>query len=183
MMKERSMAFPKLKISIVLFSFMVFLAALVFAVSALANNSLVPNAKLVGEARYKYLLWSVFDAKLFAPNGQLMSGAPFALQLTYLRDFSDRDLAKQSVEEMRKQGFKNEVKLAAWYREMERIFPSVKKGTTITGVHAPGVGAHFYFDRQFIGTVKDQEFSSRFFSIWLGPQANDQIFRRKLLGG
>jgi len=177
------MAPPKLKISIVLVSLVAFLAVMVFAVSALASNSLVPNAKLVGEARYKYILWSVFDAKLFAPNGQLTKGAPFALELTYLRDFSDRDLAKQSIEEMRNQGFKNEVKLAAWYREMERIFPSVKKGTSITGVHAPGVGTHFYFGRKFIGTVKDQEFSSRFFSIWLGPQANDQSFRRKLLGG
>jgi len=181
--KKRLMASTKLQFSPLILTLVAFLALMVFAVAAFANGSMVPNAKLVGEARYKYLLWSVFDAKLYAPNGQLQKGAPFALQLTYLRDFSDRDLAKQSVDEMRKQGFRNEVKLAAWYREMERIFPSVKKGTSITGIHAPGQGAHFYLNSQFLGTVKDQEFSNRFFSIWLAPKANDQSFRRKLLGG
>ena len=50
-------------------------------------TSAIPGAAKVGEARYSYLFWDVYDARLFAPQGKWQPQESFALALTYLRDF------------------------------------------------------------------------------------------------
>lgn len=142
----------------------------------------VPDAELAGKARLKYLVWNVFDAELYAPAGRWKPDAPFALTLHYLRDFSGKAIARRSAEEIRKQGFRNEAKLAAWQRQMERIFPDVSEKTRITGVRDSNGHTIFYRNGRKIGAIRDREFTSRFFNIWLGRKVADPRFRNRLTG-
>lgn len=142
----------------------------------------VPAAELVGEARLKYLVWNVFDARLYAPSGRWSADAPYALTLSYLRKISGTQIAELSVSEMRKQGFSNRSVLNRWQRQMDAIFPNVSPGISITGVRDDKGHAIFYQNGQKIGQINDREFSRRFFNIWLGQSASDPGFRRRLLG-
>lgn len=159
---------------------------LTFAPQARADQvtaaSYVPRAELVGKARYRYLVWNVFDAHLFAPGGKYDPSKPFALTLTYLRDLKGSEIAKYSVDEIRAQGFTDESRLSLWQDEMARIFPDVGRNSQITGVRDKDGNAIFYSGGRRIGALNDPQFSRAFFDIWLGKRASDPSFRRSLTG-
>ena len=142
----------------------------------------VQSPAMVGEARYTYILFDVYDAKLFAPKGVWDFEKPFALELKYLRNLSGRKIAERSAKEIRNQGFSNEVQLAGWYSQMQEIFPDVSKGSVLIGVYQPNEETLFYNGEQLIGRVKDPEFGRWFFGIWLSENTSEPEFRRILMG-
>lgn len=142
----------------------------------------VHAAQKVGEGRLTYLLWDVYDATLYAPDGSWQEGQPFALRLSYLRKIEGKKIADRSVEEMRKQGISDEVKLAAWHAQMSEIFPDVDEGVSLTGIYTEKGEAVFYKNNKEIGTIRDPAFSQAFFNIWLGEDTSAPDLRRKLLG-
>ena len=142
----------------------------------------IPNAESVGKGRLTVMFWDVYDASLYAPNGEWNQERPFALQLDYLRDIEGGDIANRSAEEIRKLGFTDEVRLAAWYSEMRAIFPDVKNGSTLTGVYVPPSATKFYDGNTHIGTVNDPEFARWFFAIWLDEKTSEPKLREQLLG-
>lgn len=151
-------------------------------VSSLTLKQHVDTPKEVGKARLKFVFWNVYDATLIAPNGSYEQQKPFALALEYLRDFEGEEIASRSIDEMRKLGMKDEVKLAKWYQEMQALFPNVKEGEIITGVVDSAHVSHFYLDDKVLGKVHDKEFSTWFFNIWLSEDTSEPKMRRQLLG-
>lgn len=145
-------------------------------------QSYVPEAKVTGQDRYTYMVFDVYDARLYAPEGQWKADGPYALSLSYLRRLKGEKIAERSAEEMRKQGMKDEVKLAAWYSQMKEIFPDVEKGTTLTGVHLPNKETRFYKNNERIGIIKDPAFGEWFFGIWLAQNTTAPTFRKNLIG-
>jgi len=152
----------------------------VFANSVVENY--IPNAQKVGEGRLTYLVWDVYDATLFAPNGNWQSEKPYALKLSYLRDISGKDIADTSAQKIRKQGFSDEIKLATWHAQMKDIFPDVTQGTEIVGVLTRDGLTKFYKDGQNIGAINDRDFGDLFFKIWLGEDTAIPSLRKQLLG-
>lgn len=144
-------------------------------------KSYLPNGEKVGEGRLTVLFWDVYDATLYAPNGQWQENKPLALKLSYLRNISGKKIADSSVEEIRKQGFSDEVKLADWHTQMRTIFPDVDEGTTLTGILTRDGQTLFYQNGQAIGHIKDPEFGRYFFDIWLSEKTTAPQLRRKLL--
>lgn len=142
----------------------------------------VPNAEKVGQGRLTYMLWDVYDAALYAPSGDWQSDEPFALQLSYLRNIQGQKIADRSVEEIRAQGFSDEVRLADWHTQMRSIFPNVDEGIALTGVYTNAGETIFYEGDREIGRIKDPQFGRQFFNIWLSPQTSAPDLRRKLLG-
>jgi len=153
-----------------------------FEVDARNLQTYIENPKVVGEARLSVLFWDIYDATLIAPDGQYADKKPFALELTYLRDFDGDDIASRSIDEMRKQGMKDEMKLAKWYEKMQQIFPNVAEGQTITGIVDDKQYSHFYFNNSYAGTVEDDEFTQWFFNIWLSEATSEPKMRDNLLG-
>ena len=145
-------------------------------------RSHIPTAQKVGQGRLTYLLWDVYDATLYAPEGDWKKDEPFALELAYLREIEGKKIADRSVEEIRNQGFDNEVKLATWHTQMRKIFPDVAEGDIITGVFTENGQSVFYKDNTEVGRIKDSEFSRAFFDIWLNEKTSAPNLRRKLLG-
>ena len=142
----------------------------------------VPDAAKVGEGRLSVLFWDVYDATLYAPEGRWDGSKPFALSLNYLHAIKGQDIANASVEEIRKQGFTDEIKLAAWHTQMREIFPDVTLGTELTGIYMPGEPTRFYQDGQQIGMIHDAKFGHYFFNIWLAENTSNTQLRHQLLG-
>jgi len=160
--------------------FLMIISTPVFANPVVENY--IPNAQKVGEGRLTYLVWDVYDATLFAPNGTWNNDKPFALKLSYLRDISGQDIADTSAQKIRKQGFSDEIKLATWHAQMRDIFTDVKGGTEIIGVQTQNGDTKFYRDGQNIGAINDSDFGDVFFKIWLGENTSIPSLRKKLLG-
>ena len=174
---------PKL-IAILLFLLLALPAA------AAANETVkryIPDAKEVGSGRLNVLFWSIYDATLYAPKGAWSHDPPYALMLEYFRTFKGADIAKRSVEEMRKIGLNDEIKLAAWQAEMRRIFPDVHDGTRLIGIRTASSATIFYADHnennenKMIGAIQDPEFGVWFFNIWLSHNTSEPALRKKLL--
>ena len=142
----------------------------------------VPDSKATGTARMTFLFWDVYDATLYAPGGVWQEDEPFALSLAYKRKLRGKDIAKRSIEEMQGQGFNDEANLAAWYKQMEEIFPDVDENTTLTGVRDKRGYAIFYHNGGRIGVIEDPDFSYWFFGIWLNEKTSEAALRKKLLG-
>jgi len=139
------------------------------------------EANQVGTARLSVMFWDVYDATLYAPEDTYHPQKSFALQLNYLMDFSGKDIAERSVEEMRKQGFDDEMKLAAWYSQMRDLFPDVEEGTSLTGIYQPQKPTAFYVGDTRLGEIKDPQFGKYFFDIWLSQKTSEPEIRRNLL--
>jgi len=165
---------------------LLFLSALVFyAQSALATEVIlasVPSVSVVGRGVLSYALWDIYEATLFAPKGQWNPAKPFALSIAYFRDIDGKDIADRSVQEIRHQGFDNEVKLAAWNTQMKAIFPDVKDGTVLSAIYFPGKQTTFYSGNQLIGSIKGDDFGQFFFGIWINEKTSEPALRRALLG-
>lgn len=142
----------------------------------------VPQAGLVGKARLKVLFWKVYDAELYAPNGEWDEDRPFALTLNYLRKLDGDKIAKRTISEIRDQGFDDEVTLARWYEEIRNILPDVEKDTRITGICDGNGNTLFYRNGNLIGAIEEPLFTDRFFNIWLGDKTSQPKMRDKLLG-
>ncbi|MDX2217962.1 MAG: chalcone isomerase family protein [Burkholderiales bacterium] len=159
------------------------------ALNALANPVLpepvqkdLPGLTLVGDTNFRFIGMKVYDIRLWAPEGRYAPDKPFALELVYDMNFKGTDIAKRSIDEKRGQGYGPEEKLNRWYAEMAKIFPDIKPGDTLIGIHVPGKEARFYTRSKFIAAVADPEFSRAFFDIWLSEKTSQPGLRKRLLG-
>ncbi len=138
------------------------------AAASPAAPTQLPDSRLQGEATLRFFGLRVYHARLwtrpdFRPERFLEQ--PVVLELDYLRDLKGGAIAERSVQEMRR-----------------RIFPDVKNGDRLTGLHEPGVGARFWHNGQPAGAVADPEFGRLFFGIWLAPSTSEPAMRLALLG-
>lgn len=145
-------------------------------------NQYIPNAQEVGQGRFSVMFWDVYDATLYAPQGQWQKGQPFALRLTYLRDIKGKKIADRSAEEIRNLGFHDEVKLADWHSQMKNIFPDVSENVSLTGIYTAQGESIFFQNNSEIGRIKDPDFGHYFFNIWLSQKTSAPELRKKLLG-
>jgi len=148
--------------------------------------SVLQGAAWAGSARMRFLGFGVYDAQLWvAPGfkGTAYAQHPLVLELTYLRAFSGRSIARRSVEEMRRAAPIAPEQEQRWLAAMQAAFPDVKTGDQLTGLHTPGVGARFWLNGQALPPVNDPEFSRLFFGIWLAPTTSEPQLRAALLAG
>lgn len=144
----------------------------------------LPGAQGVGTARMRYFTFNVYDAALWVAPGFSAARYPqsaFGLQLTYLRSLDGQAIAQRSLAEMRRGNSLTPAQEQRWLAAMQAVFPDVKAGDRITGLHQPGVGARFWFNGATRGTVADPEFSRLFFGIWLAETTSEPGLRTALL--
>lgn len=157
------------------------LITIFFSFSSVGVNGQLP-LKLIGKGNYTFFLLDVYEARLWAANKKNIYEGELLLELKYKMNFEGMDIVKQTKKE-----FDNadvpESKSKRWSSELESIFPNVSKGDRILARYAPSKGIKFYLNESnFIGEVRDLEFSRSFLDIWLGPKSSDPDLRDKLLG-
>lgn len=142
------------------------------------------DARLRGRAVLRFLGLAVYDAQLWttAPPAADPLVHPSALALTYARSLVGALIARRSIEEMRGIGPFGDDQAARWLQAMTALFPDVRAGDRLTGLHLPGRTARFFFNGQPRGEVADAEFARLFFGIWLSPRSSEPRLRAQLLG-
>lgn len=146
----------------------------------------LPGARAAGRGRLRFWGLDVYDAALWVTPGFRQSAFAFhafVLELDYLRAFSGADIARRSITEMRRTGGFSEQQAAQWQAALGKLLPDVRPGDRITGIHQPGQGAAFAFNGKRLGEIRDAQFSSLFFGIWLSPNTSEPGLREALLAG
>ncbi len=144
----------------------------------------LPTASLAGSSRFRYWGFAVYDARLWVQPGfsaQNFERHPFALQLDYLRDFSNAAISERAIAEMERQARPTPERRMQWQQWLHAAFPDVRKGDRITGVHRPGQGALFLTNGRLSGMVPDALFARLFFGIWLSAGTSEPALRQALL--
>jgi hypothetical protein len=145
----------------------VFWTASVFAQT---GEQLLQGLKPSDAQRLKIWGFEIYDARLWTrPEFSVphYSTQNFGLELTYLRKFEGKDIAKRSIEEMKRVGKFNADQEAIWLKAMVDIFPPVDKGDQLLGVYKPNEGAEFWANQKRVGFIPDPLFAKLFFGIWL----------------
>lgn len=146
----------------------------------------LPQGRLMGKARLSVWGFQVYDTRLWAPVGfgaGSYASQPLALELAYLRDFKAADIAERSLKEMRRSQAISQAQADRWRADMLKVFPDIKAGDRILGVHRPGFGAAFWVNGKASGDIRDAEFARLFFGIWLSPKTSEPKLREALLAG
>lgn len=132
-----------------------------------------------GSGEMRWLGIALYQATLYVA-GNDAGQAPLALRLEYRRDIPGARLVQASMEEMRRLGA-DPSRLPNWEAQLQRLFPDVRKGDTITGVRIPGHGVRFFHQDRLRGELADAEFGRWFFAIWLHPDSRNPGLRSQLL--
>jgi Chalcone isomerase-like len=144
----------------------------------------LPLATLAGSSRLTYWGIELYNASLWVTPGFKATEYErhaFALELGYLRDFSNEDIARRSLDEMRRLQNIPGARAQQWESALRNAFPDVKAGDRISGVNRPGVGMQFLTNGQLTGDIRDVEFARLFFGIWLLPDTSEPRLRQALL--
>lgn len=132
-----------------------------------------------GSGDMRFLGFALYRATLWVA-GTGIDNSPHALTLHYRRNISREQLVSASLDEMRRLG-SPDAAVARWRADLERVFPDVKAGERIIGLHLPGQGARLYHQGRMTGEVNDADFAQRFFAIWLAPRTRSPEVRALLL--
>lgn len=138
----------------------------------------------VGEGKYSYWLWDLYQARLATPSGKFIDyqqSVPLLLELRYLRDISKTEFVEATVDQWRIQadGVQKQHKL--WAGELTTLWRDVKKGDMLSAeLHADGL-ISFYFNQQLLGKTKDAALGPAFFDIWLSEKTTAPELRQLLL--
>lgn len=142
-----------------------------------ADTGLLAGLQRWGSGEFRRFGFLVYEATLWA--GEDPQRPPLALRLDYRRAVEGRVIAAASLEEMRR-FVGDEVLLQHWGEEMQRIFPDVKAGEHLLGVHRPD-GVHFHQHERLLGTIASPGFGAAFFAIWLDERTSAPALRAALL--
>lgn len=145
-------------------------------------KSVVTNAEKMGTGRFTYLGMTPFNVTLYAPDGQYDPNNPFAVQLIFQRKIKASRIVSVSINEIKRQGFKDNARLTDWRTQLESFMPTMEKNGDITGVRNGQGHAIFYLNGSQIGAIRDDQFSQYFFGIWLSEKSRSPALRRQLLG-
>lgn len=167
-------------------AFAAFALALATASPAAANPAEVgadiPNARTVGQAPYRFFGITLFQAELFAPNGDFSWRRPFALTLTYERSARRATIVNRSIAEMSRRGAGSAEQLSPLRAQLERCFPDVQRGDRVTGVSTSPDAARFYVNGVRRCTVEWPNFRRHFFGIWLDARGGQAAMSARLRG-
>lgn len=158
------------------------LALAAWPLAGLANSgprSLVAGMQRWGSGDFRRFGFLVYEATLWAGSDDPLR-PPLALRLTYRRSISGKSITEASVGEIRNLGVADEGSLTLWGEQMGRIFPDVRPGDEILGVHLSDGARFFHNDRQ-VGAIDDPAFARAFFAIWLDPRTSAPELRSALL--
>ncbi|MGM0451799.1 MAG: chalcone isomerase family protein [Thermodesulfobacteriota bacterium] len=67
-------------------------------------------------------------------------------------------------------------------KSFNRLYRDVEPGDAYTATYVPGTGTELALNGKRLGVISGAEFSTAFFSIWLGENPIDKNFRDRLLG-
>ncbi len=159
------------------------LLPMALAVTAQETPGAQPSAlQMVGEARLKFLFWSVYDSRLYTADGDYQAGErPVRLDIQYLINIDSDDLVARTASEWEAQQRRHE-RQDQWLQALASLWPDVSESDTISLEIQEDNRAVFYRNGELLGSLDDPDFGQYFLDIWLSPQTTRPELRAKLLG-
>ena len=149
-------------------------------------NTEISEAQLQGHGLLTWFGLKIYSANLWMSkknsSAQNILNQHFALELHYQRKLEGVEIAKVSIEEIKRLNIGTDAQQSSWLRSMKSLFPNVEKGSRLTGIQAPGEATRFYRDGKLLGEITDPQFGTAFFSIWLDIKTREPALRHALLG-
>lgn len=140
------------------------------------------SKNLLGKGDLSWLFFDIYEAKLWAKDATSLYKDPLTLELTYKMDFAGKDIAEQTIKELKDLGEKEEL-LKEWKPKLAVLFPNIKEGDTLSANYHPEKGIEFFLNlKEKVGKIENKEFSKKFLNIWLSKDTRAPKLRRKLLG-
>ncbi|MEJ6003382.1 chalcone isomerase family protein [Paucibacter soli] len=140
--------------------------------------------QLQGQAQMRFFGLAVYDIRLWVKErveARNWAEQTLALELLYARNLRGAEIAKRSLQEMRRQTEIADPVAQRWLAEMQQSFPDVKAGDRLSGLLLPQQGAQFFVNGQRGRLVADAEFARLFFGIWLSERSSEPALRAALL--
>ncbi|SMP26478.1 chalcone isomerase family protein [Shimia sagamensis] len=144
-------------------------------------RSLLGQPQELGAGQFRWLGFKVYEAQLFAPQGQGFDrNGAYALEIEYARKIKRKILLKASMDEMiRIEGERSDhgqiqQKLTACYRDIQpgdRIVASPNGGNVLK----------FWVNGQSTCTLQHNGIRDRYMAIWLSDKARDRGFAQQVL--
>lgn len=141
----------------------------------------VPEAEVIGEARYQAYYTDLYDLELLAEKGIYSSGKPFAFRFTYLQRQSKEKIVDRILDEMAGQGIEDEALLESWRNLMLTITPDMKKRDELLVIKKDQDTLSFIHDGHFRGDIKDTDLVEAYLKIWLGEDVSEPEKQKELL--
>ncbi len=162
------------------------LRKLILLICLLAPHSL-PAKQLpqdwvaVGKADLQVLWFDIYQAELSTPDGMFHGlNNPMLLQIIYKRNISRDELLDETRKQIRT--FASSEMIPLWIARLEKIWPQIKKGDELIFWIDQEASGHFYYNREWIGSLNDPQFSHAFIQIWLSDRGDYPNLARKLRG-
>lgn len=164
--------------------------AVVFSVSAQAvesqplpasiNSTMKTPLEQVGSGQYSKFGFGIYQASLWAAEGNYDKRKAYALQLRYLRGLSKDTVVSAVMDDIRAQKMADVQTMNAWQQTLAGLLPAVHDGDELVGLFIPGKPSKLYLNGRQIGSINDMRLSEAFANIWLGDVANPDL-RAELL--
>ena len=142
-----------------------------------ANTEGLSGLKRWGNGTFHRFGVLVYEATLWASDDP--HRPPRALRIDYRRRIAGNVIASASVKEMRR-FVTDEARLQRWEEQMQQVFPDVRPGDHLLGIHG-GDGVHFYQENRLLGRIDGADFADAFFAIWLDERTSAPALRAALL--
>lgn len=138
--------------------------------------------KKVGEARLRVLLWSIYDSRLYTPDGDYREGIrPLRLEIEYLRSVKASALVERTRQEWDAMG-RSHPRQEDWLARLDRLWPDIQAKDVLALQIAEDNVATFLHNGRIIGRIDDPAFGQQFIDIWLSPDSTRPELRQALLG-
>lgn len=148
------------------------------AAQASPVKSALPGAALRGEATFRYLGFALYDARLYTRSGARFDwNTDFALELTYRRNLTERDLVEGTLQELERTGGALPLR-----DQLGKCFSDVKKGDSYTAVSKGPDSLSFWLNGKRTCTLAYPGIKDRFMGIFLGENTRSRRFTSLLRG-
>lgn len=165
------------------------LAALLLAATPAAAADKPPElsgapeaVERVGATTFRVLFWRIFDASLWSGDGAFDWDAPFALSLTYGRDFTADALKRKTVEEMARLSGATEASLGPFGESFERCIDDIAEGDRITAISLAEDKARLFLNGRERCVLERAGLRRDFFGIWLSAESQFPEATARLVG-
>lgn len=139
--------------------------------------------ELVGEARFSFLFWDIYQSQLQTSSGQYpvdTEKESIFYEIQYLIDITQENLLESTVEQWQHVGISDNV-YHKYITELSAIWPDISEGDTLA-LFVQADHSRFYFNGEYIGKIVEPAFAFDFLAIWLSEKTSEPELRRELLG-
>ena len=142
----------------------------------------LPDAQHRGEADVTYLFFDLYTATLWTEGAAALDWqAPFALTLSYKREFSRESLVTSTLDEMTRMTNRMRLDFLPLEKWLNQCFADVTAGDRFTGVSKGPDHAAFFLNGKKTCDITYPGFAELSFGIWLSADTRDPDVTRKLL--